>query len=112
MATMRPIENLRRCNTLEFSGFDQSSRRSGRRSLRLRLWSLAKTGAFTSGKLICRKNRKFPFPANLLTKFQAQFRESHCKAKGDYMWLDLAVASGLSLPALIYGSLLFVHYMQ
>ena len=27
------------------------------------------------------------------------------------MWLDLLVASGLGLPALIYGSFLFVHYM-
>jgi hypothetical protein len=28
------------------------------------------------------------------------------------MWLDLLVASGLGLPALAYGSLLFVNYMQ
>jgi hypothetical protein len=67
--------------------------------------------AFISGKLICRKRSKFLFSANLLTKFHGQFRESHCK-KGQRMWLDLLVASGLGLPALIYGSLLFVHYMQ
>jgi len=42
---MRPIENLRRCNTLEFSGFDQSWWRAARVGDRLRLWSLAKTGA-------------------------------------------------------------------
>jgi hypothetical protein len=35
----------------------------------------------------------------------------HCNA-GQRMWLDLLVASGLSLPALVYGSLLFVNYMQ
>jgi hypothetical protein len=34
------------------------------------------------------------------------------KPKGAGMWLDLLVASGLGLPAMIYGSLLFLHYMQ
>jgi hypothetical protein len=29
-----------------------------------------------------------------------------------HMWLDLLVASGLGLPAMVYGSLLFVNYMQ
>jgi len=28
------------------------------------------------------------------------------------MWLDLLVAAGLGIPAMVYGSLLFVNYMQ
>ena len=28
------------------------------------------------------------------------------------MWLDLLVASGVGLPAIVYGSVLFVHYLQ
>jgi hypothetical protein len=51
-------------------------------------------------------------PDNLLTKFQAQSGESIAKPGGQRMWLDLLVASGLGLPAMIYGSVLFLNYMQ
>jgi hypothetical protein len=49
--------------------------------------------------------------ANFLTRFKAQSGESIAKP-GARMWLDLLVASGLGLPAMVYGSLLFVNYMQ
>jgi hypothetical protein len=51
------------------------------------------------------------FSANFLTRFKAQSCQSKAKP-GQRMWLDLLVASGLGLPALLYGSLLFVTYMQ
>jgi hypothetical protein len=31
---------------------------------------------------------------------------------GERMWLDLLVASGIGLPAMVYGSVLFLNYMQ
>ena len=55
--------------------------------------------------------RSEPFPANFLTRFKAQSGESVARLEA-CMWLDLLVASGLGLPAMAYGSLLFVNYMQ
>jgi len=31
---------------------------------------------------------------------------------GKYMWGDLLVASGMMLPAVVYGAVLFVNYLQ
>jgi hypothetical protein len=31
---------------------------------------------------------------------------------GQRMWDDLLVASGMMLPALVYGAILFVNYLQ
>jgi hypothetical protein len=31
---------------------------------------------------------------------------------GQRMWLDLLVACGLGLPVIVYGSVLFVNYLQ
>jgi len=51
-------------------------------------------------------------PDNLLTRFQAQLANQNCKIRGQRMWLDLLVASGIGLPAMVYGSVLFLNYMQ
>ena len=39
-------------------------------------------------------------------------RDRIAELGGQRMWLDLLVASGLGLPAIVYGSVLFVHYLQ
>jgi hypothetical protein len=31
---------------------------------------------------------------------------------GQRMWVDLLVASGMMLPAVVYGTVLFVKYLQ
>jgi hypothetical protein len=43
---------------------------------------------------------------------QAQVRGCIAELGGQRMWLDLLVASGLGLPAIVYGSVLIVHYLQ
>jgi phospholipase/lecithinase/hemolysin len=48
---------------------------------------------------------------NVLTQFQAQLAQL-LQSWGQRMWLDLLVASGIGLPAIVYGSVLFVNYMQ
>jgi hypothetical protein len=48
---------------------------------------------------------------NLLTRFRDQLA-NRSQSQGQRMWLDLLVASGLGLPALVYGSVLLVNYMQ
>jgi Tfp pilus assembly protein PilN len=58
------------------------------------------------------RRAKSLFSDNLLTKFQAQSGKSHCKARGQRMWLDLLVAAGLGLPAVLYGTILFANYLQ
>jgi len=39
-------------------------------------------------------------------------RDCIAELGGQRMWLDLLVASGLGLPAIVYGSVLFVNYLQ
>ncbi len=50
-------------------------------------------------------------PDNVLTQFQVQLAHL-LQCWGQRMWLDLLVASGIGLPAMVYGSVLFVNYMQ
>jgi hypothetical protein len=52
------------------------------------------------------------FPGQFADKISSPTRESVAKPGEQRMWLDLLVASGLGLPAMLYGSLLFVNYMQ
>jgi hypothetical protein len=51
-------------------------------------------------------------PGQFADKISSPTRESVAKLGEQRMWLDLLVASGLGLPAIFYGSLLFVNYMQ
>jgi hypothetical protein len=51
-------------------------------------------------------------PDNLLTRFQAQLANQLQSQGGQRMWLDLLVASGIGLPTMVYGSVLFLNYMQ
>jgi hypothetical protein len=51
-------------------------------------------------------------PGQFADKISSPTRESVVKPGEQRMWLDLLVASGLGLPAMLYGSLLFVNYMQ
>jgi hypothetical protein len=39
-------------------------------------------------------------------------RDCIAQLGGQRMWLDLLVASGLGFPAILYGSVLFVNYLQ
>jgi hypothetical protein len=50
-------------------------------------------------------------PGQLADKISSPTRESIAKP-GERMWLDLLVASGIGLPAMVYGSVLFLNYMQ
>jgi hypothetical protein len=44
--------------------------------------------------------------------FFRSFDTSALETGGQRMWGDLLVASGMMLPALVYGAVLFVNYLQ
>jgi hypothetical protein len=52
-----------------------------------------------------------PSSRQFADKISSATRISIAKPGGN-MWLDLLVASGMGLPAMVYGSVLFLNYMQ
>ena len=54
-----------------------------------------------------------PLPRQFADKISSPTREFIAKhGGGQRVWLDLLVASGIGLPAMVYGSVLFLSYMQ
>ena len=44
--------------------------------------------------------------------FFRSLKQMALEPAGQRMWVDLLVASGMMLPALVYGAVLFVNYLQ